>query len=52
MIGAGTERIAAEIEHHLHVKPLLLDKDILQEDTANAGLQRISLGEEMVVGTK
>ena len=52
MIGAGTQRIAAEIEHHLHVTPLLLDKDILKEDSAHRDLHHISLGEKMVVGTK
>jgi primosomal protein N' (replication factor Y) len=52
MIGAGTQRIAAEIEHHLHVKPLLLDKDVLKEDPVHRDLHHISLGEKMVVGTK
>jgi primosomal protein N' (replication factor Y) len=52
MIGAGTQRIAAEIEHHLHVRPLLLDKDVLKEDPVHRDLHHISLGEKMVVGTK
>jgi primosomal protein N' (replication factor Y) len=52
MIGAGTQRIAAEIEHHLHVKPLLLDKDVLKEDPVHRDLRHISLGEKMVVGTR
>jgi primosomal protein N' (replication factor Y) len=52
MIGAGTQRLASEVEHHLHVKPLLLDKDILKEDATSASLERIVLGEKMVVGTK
>lgn len=52
MIGAGTQRIAAEIEHHLHVKPLLLDKDVLKEDPLHRDLHHISLGEKMMVGTK
>jgi primosomal protein N' (replication factor Y) len=52
MIGAGTQRIASEIEHHFHVRPLLLDKDVLKEDPAHRDLHHIALGEEMVVGTK
>jgi len=52
MIGAGTQRIAAEIEHHLHVRPLLLDKDVLKEDPVHRDLHHISLGEKMMVGTK
>jgi len=52
MIGAGTQRIAAELEQHLHVKPLLFDKDVLNEGPDHGDLQHITLGEETVVGTK
>lgn len=52
MIGAGTQRIAAEIEKHLNTKPLLLDKDVLKDNSVLKGLNDIALGEEMIVGTK
>jgi primosomal protein N' (replication factor Y) len=52
MVGAGTQRIASDIEHHLHITPLLLDTDSLKEDPDHGSLHHFSLGEEMVVGTK
>ncbi|HXX81075.1 MAG TPA: primosomal protein N', partial [Thermodesulfovibrionales bacterium] len=52
MVGAGTQRIASDIEHYLHVKPLLLDKDVLREYPDHGNLHHISPGKETVVGTK
>lgn len=52
MIGAGAQRIASEIEHHLHARPLLLDKDVLKEEPVCGDLRHTCLGEKMVVGTK
>jgi primosomal protein N' (replication factor Y) len=52
MIGAGTQRIAAEIKKHLHIEPLRFDRDSIRDEPGLRSLADISQGEKIVVGTK
>ncbi|HTR45357.1 MAG TPA: primosomal protein N', partial [Thermodesulfovibrionales bacterium] len=51
-VGAGTQRIAADLKRYLQVEPLRLDKDTLSEDRALKGLRDITGAGAIVVGTK
>jgi primosomal protein N' (replication factor Y) len=51
-VGAGTQRIAADLKRHLNVEPLRLDKDTLTEDRALKELNGITQTGGIVVGTK
>jgi primosomal protein N' (replication factor Y) len=50
-VGAGTQRIAADIRKHLHVEPLRIDRDALRDRPLN-GLPDTLRGDEFIVGTK
>lgn len=52
LIGAGTQRIASDIEKYLNIKAFRLDNDTLKENRALKSLPDIVLNEEMIVGTK
>ncbi len=51
-IGAGTQRIAADIRRHLDIEPLRIDRDTLREEPGLKGLPGIAGGAAIIVGTK
>lgn len=51
-IGAGTQRITAEITKHLHVEPLRIDTDSIRDEPRLRRLADVAAGEKIVVGTK
>lgn len=52
MSGAGTQRIAADLQDHLGIKPLLIDKDTVKDHPAREYLAGILNRDEIIVGTK
>ncbi len=51
-VGAGTERIAADIKKHLAIEPLRFDKDAIRENPEMKGLAGVLRGEDVVVATR
>jgi primosomal protein N' (replication factor Y) len=52
MVGAGTERIAADIQRFLNVEPLRFDADAMREDRVLRGLHAVGGGNGIIVGTR
>lgn len=52
MAGAGTQRIAADLQKHFGIKPLIIDKDTVKSHPALEHLAGLLNGEEIIVGTK
>ncbi len=50
-VGAGTQRIAADVRKYFDREPFRIDKDALREESIE-GLRDILQGNEIVVGTK
>ncbi len=50
-VGAGTQRIAADIRKHLGIEPFRIDKDALRDEFPE-GLPGILQGGKIIVGTK
>jgi primosomal protein N' (replication factor Y) len=50
-VGAGTQRIAADIRKYLDIEPLRIDRDALQDQSLK-GLPVVIRGDEIIVGTK
>ncbi len=50
-VGAGTQRIAADIRKYLDIEPLRIDRDALRDQSLK-GLPFIMRGDEIIVGTK
>jgi primosomal protein N' (replication factor Y) len=50
-VGAGTQRIAADIKRHLGIEPLRIDRDALRDQSLQ-GLPYVTRGDEVIVGTK
>jgi len=52
MVGAGTERIVADVKKYLGVAPLRIDRDALREEKDLRNIGNLIQEEEIVVGTK
>lgn len=52
MVGAGTQRIAADLQKHLGIEPLMIDKDTVKDNPALKNFAGLLNGEEIIVGTK
>ncbi|MCL5024240.1 MAG: primosomal protein N' [Nitrospirae bacterium] len=51
-VGAGTQRVASEIEKHFGIEPVRIDKDTLRDEPGLNALSGGAHGEEVIVGTK
>lgn len=51
-VGAGTQRIEADIRKYLNAEPVRIDRDALRDVPALKGLPGIERGDEVIVGTK
>lgn len=52
MVGAGTQRIAADLQKYLGIEPVRFDKDSLKDSPGIKEFADISGGERIIVGTK
>lgn len=52
MVGAGTQRIAADLQKQLGVEPVRFDKDSLKDNPDIKEFGDILFGEKIIVGTK